>query len=253
MNGEGEAPGRGASPVVRFDVNERGRDFVVGDIHGMFAHLRALLGSLAFDAGADRLFSVGDLIDRGPASHEALQWLDYPWFFAVRGNHEQFVLDSDDPEQLDVWLRYNGGEWWITLPEDERARFRARVGAMPLAMEVDTASGLVGIVHADIPPIVTWDEFVLKLERGDRDATFYAMWSRNRIQGSYASSSVYGRVQRVYCGHTPTRDVLDLANVYYIDTGAVYAQDGYADARLTVVEIHPGEHRVHDIDTNVSV
>ena len=67
--------------VLRFGLNEDGRDFVVGDIHGMFQHLTELLEQIEFDEGSDRLFSVGDLVDRGPESHRALEWLDKPWFY----------------------------------------------------------------------------------------------------------------------------------------------------------------------------
>ena len=56
--------------------------------------------------------------------------------------------------------------------------------------------------------------------------------------------------RRIYCGHTPIRAVLDFGNVRYIDTGAVYSQAGYAEARLSLVEIHPQPHAVHDINTN---
>jgi serine/threonine protein phosphatase 1 len=101
--------------VLRFPLNDQGRDFVVGDIHGMFQHLTQLLDKIGFDEEHDRLFSVGDLVDRGPESKRALEWLDKPWFYACRGNHEQFAIDSDDPEQLDVWVNYNGGEWWLDL------------------------------------------------------------------------------------------------------------------------------------------
>ncbi|MEE8287309.1 MAG: metallophosphoesterase, partial [Gammaproteobacteria bacterium] len=104
-----------APAVVRFPLNEHGRDFVVGDIHGMFEHLHRLLKNVEFEEETDRLFSVGDLVDRGPESRRALEWLDNPWFFACRGNHEQFAIDSNDPEQLDVWVNYNGGEWWMDL------------------------------------------------------------------------------------------------------------------------------------------
>ena len=59
--------------LERFERNESGRDLVVGDIHGMFPHLSALLAQLEFDESRDRLFSVGDLVDRGPASTEAVE------------------------------------------------------------------------------------------------------------------------------------------------------------------------------------
>ena len=58
-----------------------------------------------------------------------------------------------------------------------------------------------------------------------------------------------GGVERVYCGHTPTRTTIRIENVHYIDTGAVYVLEGYAAARLTMVQIHPEQHREYAIRT----
>jgi len=80
--------------VRRFTRNTAGRDLVVGDVHGCFGKLQAALDAVGFNPGAgDRLFSVGDLVDRGPASAEVLDWLAHPWFAAVAGNHEAMALD----------------------------------------------------------------------------------------------------------------------------------------------------------------
>ena len=242
---DAEDPQTSQARVRSFARNTAGRDFVVGDVHGMFAVLEALLSDIAFDEERDRLFSVGDLVDRGPDSRLALQWLAKPWFFACRGNHEQFVLDSNDPEQHELWVNHNGGEWWLELALAERERFIEELAKMPLAIEVTTAQGIVGIVHADVPPALSWDEFAEQLEQGDADVIFYAMWSRNRIADAITSLPVKGRVDRVYCGHTPTREAISVDNVYYIDTGAVYYSEGYLEARLTMVEIHPQRHRVY--------
>lgn len=235
--------------VARYGVNGLGRDFVVGDLHGMFAHLRALLDAVNFMPKADRLFSVGDLIDRGPASRDALQWLRQPWFHACRGNHEQFAIDSIDPEQLEVWVRQNGGEWWLDAGPSEQALIRERFQRLPMAIEVTTHAGLVGIVHADVPPGLTWEKFTALLEAGNADAAFYALWSRRRIQENRASRPITGRVERVYCGHTPTRGTLRVGNVWFIDTGAVYCYEGFQEARLTMVEIHPSRHHEYSIET----
>lgn len=239
-----------ADAVVRFPLNDHGRDFVVGDIHGMFEYLTRLLDEIEFDAEHDRLFSVGDLVDRGPESNRALEWLDKPWFYACRGNHEQFAIDSEDPEQLDVWVNYNGGEWWLDLDAEEQKVFRARFVDLPMALEVETRWGRVGIVHADVPPLLPWERFMDLLEARDRDAALYAMWSRNRISGMCTSLPVTGTVQRVYCGHTPTRETVQIDNVYYIDTGAAYSFDGYEEARLTLVEIQPDCHQEYSINTH---
>ena len=54
-----------ANQIQRFPKNESGRDFVIGDLHGMTEFLFKLLDYVCFDPAKDRLFSVGDLIDRG--------------------------------------------------------------------------------------------------------------------------------------------------------------------------------------------
>jgi serine/threonine protein phosphatase 1 len=239
--------------VQRFPRNAVGRDFVVGDIHGMFAQLRLLLARVSFDPRCDRLFSVGDLVDRGPGSQEALQWLRQAWFHACRGNHEQFAIDSVDPAELDHWVRHNGGGWWLDLSLEERRVFRQAFLAMPLAMEVETDSGLVGIVHADVPPGLDWDRFVRLLAAGDEEVRLYALASRRRLQLGEAglAAPVAGAVSRVYCGHTPVRGPFALCNVHFLDTGAVYALDGYREARLTAVQIHPRAHVEYELPCEV--
>jgi serine/threonine protein phosphatase 1 len=73
------------SKLLVLPANTTGRDFVCGDIHGCFDALDAQLEQLAFDAAMDRLISVGDLIDRGPRSADALHYLRKPWLHAVMG------------------------------------------------------------------------------------------------------------------------------------------------------------------------
>ena len=221
--------------VRRFARNTSGRDFVVGDIHGMFPALEALLELAEFDEELDRLFSVGDLIDRGPRSREALEWLSKPWFHAVRGNHEQFLLDSDDASTRDLWLRYNGGSWWLECPAAERDAFRAACAALPIALEIDASNGRVAVVHADAPHARSWPEFVARLEAGDGVAIEHALWSRQRV--SSGSSARVPGVDLVICGHTPVTRIVESGNVRFIDTGAVYVE--YPGARLTMVGIEP--------------
>ena len=47
---------------------------------------------LAFDPSREHLFGVGDLVDRGPHSHEALAWLERRFEAVVMGNHERPLL-----------------------------------------------------------------------------------------------------------------------------------------------------------------
>ena len=75
-------------------TNTLGRDFVVGDIHGHASKLMEQLDQLRFDIDKDRLICVGDLVDRGPESAQALALLNEPWFFSVLGNHELLMVSG---------------------------------------------------------------------------------------------------------------------------------------------------------------
>lgn len=212
---------RTTAPVRRFAANTSGRDFVAGDIHGEFSRLEACLEGVAFAPERDRLFSVGDLIDRGPDSPAALEWLARPWFHAVRGNHEEMALQAEhDPDMAEAWL-WNGGEWWLAAGPALRRALRPALRRLPLAIEVAGArERRYGIVHADLPPGRDWDGFLRDLERGDPVALEYALWSRSRaLRGS--AGPVAG-VCAVYCGHTPLPAPRRVGNVHFIDTGACY-------------------------------
>lgn len=78
--------------VQRFAKNTEGRDIAVGDIHGHVSRFLLALKSIDFNPAKDRLFSVGDLVDRGPESHRCDELLAFPWFHAVQGNHEDFAI-----------------------------------------------------------------------------------------------------------------------------------------------------------------
>ena len=78
--------------LERYSLNTKGNDYVVGDIHGMFSLLKSELEWIGFNPEVDRLFSVGDNVDRGPESEEVDEWLSKPWFHSVRGNHEDMII-----------------------------------------------------------------------------------------------------------------------------------------------------------------
>lgn len=232
----------GTGTPRRFARNEDGRDFVVGDLHGAFATLEALLGEVSFDARSDRLFSVGDLVDRGAASAAALDWVEgRPWFHAIRGNHEQLLLDSAaDFGAMQLWMS-NGGEWWHAEDAGRQDRFREAFARLPFALRVETATGAVGVIHADIPAGWDWESMCARLDAGDREAICHALWLRERCRLAESCGPVAGDIDRIYCGHTPMREPTTVANVHYLDTGAGWGH------RLTIAEIHPRRHRTHTL------
>ncbi len=221
--------------IERFAQNTDGRDFIIGDIHGCFDQLEEALAHFDFDPARDRAFSVGDLIDRGPLSSAALEWLEKPWFHTCLGNHEEMMLLSvTDPTQELAWLLFNGGEWWLALDTATREQFIAAFAEVPLALEIETAMGWLGVVHADVPAAMSWPDFVQALAAGDPQVRQTALWGRDRAEG-FVSAPVEG-IDRVVCGHTISLDrrIHVVGNVWFIDTGAFFRE---GDASLTVMPI----------------
>jgi len=215
--------------IKHFDKNENGRDFVVGDIHGCFDLLRDKLKEISFDTKTDRLFSVGDLVDRGDKSAECVKWLNKSWFHAVRGNHEQMAIDYI-PYAKDIY-RGNGGQWFIDLSDDEQKCFASLFEQLPIIIEIETNNGLVGIVHAE-PLFNSWTKLRERLsDDGDKRSIIECcLWDRTRFEQQ--DKSVIDGIHKVYCGHTPTNTPVELGNIMYIDTGAVFC------GNLTVLQIN---------------
>lgn len=68
--------------------------YAVGDIQGCYRTFRALLDQLSFDPARDRLWLVGDIVNRGPASLDVLRWArDHDaQIHVVLGNHDLHLL-----------------------------------------------------------------------------------------------------------------------------------------------------------------
>ncbi len=97
--------------------------YVVSDLHGQYKMFKKLLEKAAF-SDADKLYMLGDAIDRGPDGVKILQHvMEAPNMEFLLGNHEFMMLNSVDPEgsapllcsQLPgrdarLWTLGNGGD-----------------------------------------------------------------------------------------------------------------------------------------------
>lgn len=195
--------------------NRFGKDFVVGDIHGCYDTLMSLLNKADFDPDQDRLFSVGDLIDRGPDSIKCLSLLNEPYFYAVKGNHEtmfcQMVNGDHTWFNIDqYWDARNGGDWteeWFEDNAPDLKYWRDRLSRLPYVIEVSGISNIspYWVVHAELwcrdKPLLPQNlsDFLDNATTNDLSAL---QWSR---QLSKHKKLPYENFfpGPIYCGHTP--------------------------------------------------
>ncbi|MDR5798923.1 metallophosphoesterase [Caballeronia sp. LZ001] len=228
--------------VRYFEQNNKGRDFVVGDIHGAYDLVLLAMREARFDPSRDRLFSVGDLVNRGEGSYRVRKFLDQPWVHACRGNHEDMLIkayaDGEPSQGTLEWLaRQIGMHWWFGVGRAERNAILDAIRKLPLAMQLETNRGTVGFLHADVRSGMSWPDVLTRLENGDDQVTKTALWGRDRLDNDDASG-VSG-IGRLFVGHTPQwGGVRRLGNVFGMDTGAVFASlKPEKDARLSMFNV----------------
>src|SRR5438105_11018785 len=103
------------------------RTFAIGDVHGCALTLRKLLSEEIKIEKEDKLYFLGDYIDRGQRSKEVIDLIlelkneNYN-INTLRGNHEQLFIDSEKSfDDFNNWI-INGGV--ATLDSFEISRFR---------------------------------------------------------------------------------------------------------------------------------
>lgn len=200
---------------VHHGRNLRGTDYAVGDIHGCFSALQRALDAIGFDPACDRLFALGDLVNRGPESGQVLDWLDKPWFHALCGNHDFMVWrDAEEDPYPHVDHRQHGGEWLGLLPANQRRLIGQRLRTLPVAAEVDTAAGPVGLLHAECP----FDDWQHMREGAlSQQDLHICLWARTRFRTHDAT--LIQNIRAVAHGHMTIAQARKLGNRFYLDTG----------------------------------
>lgn len=227
--------------------NESTRLYAIGDIHGRLDLLERAIAAISRDVeerGSGALtVTVGDYIDRGPASRGVIERLaanPFPTpYVALKGNHEA-LLDTFlvDPTAGEHWRRLGGletlhsygvpvgelmvGKNFAQAAERLQAALPARHMQFLQSLKTSHVHGKYFLCHAGVRPGVS-------LERQNDDDL---LWIRDEF---LTSGMDFGKI--VVHGHTPMAVPQVLPNRINIDTGA------FATGQLTCVALDEDGHR----------
>lgn len=155
--------------------------YAIGDVQGCYDPLQRLLDLLCYDPQIDRLWFVGDLVNRGPQSLATLRFIRSlgEGAIAVLGNHDlhllsiaagvsrpkagdtlEEILSAPDRDELLNWLRqrpllHEAGEHIMVhagvLPQWTRAQAKSLAAEVESALQSDNAARFFEAMYGDEP------------------------------------------------------------------------------------------------------
>lgn len=204
------------------------RILAIGDIHGCFKALTALLDAVRL-APDDQLIFLGDYVDRGEDTRGVIELFlsDQRLKNAIflRGNHEIMMMESREHRlKFESWKTFGGFEtllsygartlleWQECIPA---AHWQFMENTRPY---FETAEHI--FVHGSLDP---------ELDLPDQP-DYQLYWER------FDSVQPHKSGKKIICGHTPQGEIIsDIGYAACIDTAAVYG--GW----LTCLDVVSGE------------
>ena len=195
-------------------MKHKSRRFFIGDIHGCLDELNDLLDNFQFHLQKDQLFSVGDVIGKGPYGPDTLKRLKTLKATIVLGNHD------------DAFLRYEKRPGTSLKPDqkkfldsfgNQKNKWAAEVRSWPLFIEMDD----IIMVHAGLEPGVKdlsnmSSEILLNIRTWDG--------SGKDIESEHNSPwySFINSEKTIIFGHWARKGLINLPKFKGLDTGCVY-------------------------------
>lgn len=188
---------------------------VIGDVHGCFEKLAKLYSKIS--KYTDNIYSVGDLIDRGPDTKKVIQFCIDNNIKPVRGNHEDMLLKTVNKPRYQVipdyetnktqWV-WNGGDRTIhSYINSKSLNFSKFVDAFRENGHYDFISNLHYKIELD-NCIISHAGIVNNTHPEN------ILWNRK-------TPSRLKKLQII--GHTPDLNVIHKPNHYInVDTGCVF-------------------------------
>lgn len=202
------------------------RHIFIGDVHGHYEGLCRLLELVAPAAG-DRVYFLGDLVDRGPNSAAVVELVRQQGYFTVRGNHEEMMLLTFEqkrlnPARLFVWSSSGGDDTLASYKSTELLWEHIHwLKTVPLHYDLGTAF----LVHAGLHPMLPLAEQTSQECCWIRDLFLYhptPYFPDKTVVVGHTMTFTFPRVQpgQIVCGN----GWID------IDTGAYHSRSGWLTA-----------------------
>jgi hypothetical protein len=201
------------------------RTFVVGDIHGCYEELLALVRSVGLGE-SDRVISVGDLVTKGLKSREVLElFMRDARFSSVIGNHDRALLEYWKGTRKKKHLKPSQKKCAKELKEG-RERYAEFFDSLP--GYIDLGSHVV--VHAGLRPGVALEQQSL-----DDLTTLRTLGPDRESRTGTPWYELYDGEPLALFGHWPSPTPRRAPCAIGLDTGCVY---GHA---LTAYVVETGE------------
>ena len=202
-------------------MNENGKSFIVGDLHGCSDMLEEMLNIIPWNPEKDNLIFIGDYIDRGKDSKGVIDILlklmeSSSKVQCLLGNHESLFLEYFYGRSENSFILNGGGATLnsyrvkdkIYIPPEHVTFIRS----LKTLIELDNYY----IVHAGLKPGVEIEKQTIK----DK------IWIREEF-----IFSDYDFGKKVIFGHTPFPAPYIVSGKIGLDTGAVFGN------KLTCIEL----------------
>ncbi|MDX2240238.1 MAG: metallophosphoesterase family protein [Leptolyngbyaceae cyanobacterium bins.302] len=219
------------------------RRIIIGDVHGHYQGLMTLLDTIA-PGRQDKVYFLGDLIDRGPDSVQVVDFVQQSGYTCLLGNHEQLMIDSFPNGKpftpaLQAWL-YSGGRATVASYGESGILLDHLDWMKTLPAYLDL--GDLWLVHAGLHPLLPVEA----------QSTQEFCWIRDEF---HSATKPYFADKLIITGHTITFTLPKVApgeiaqgcGWLDIDTGAYHPKSGW----LTGLDI--SSRLVHQVNVFTEV
>lgn len=227
--------------------------YIIGDVHGEFDTLMALIEKLP---KVHQLIFVGDIIDRGAHSKEVVEYVKKSGSLCVLGNHEELMLEYGNeviqsfsyPNNLSFltsrWIK-NGGDatlcsYGLAYKEKYTLKMQPNsiglhsfiedlnwLKSLPIYLKLDSFKNNKPIVitHASVGKVWHWHDDPTHQEEFQESA----LWNRTPPRSDVDIFNIYG--------HTPVEAVDCNQHFLNLDTGCTYGlESGFGELSAYCVQ-----------------